>query len=181
VSAALFAAGVVVAAPIVEREQAGAADRDVAVARKVKVDLHRKCKDATPRSWRARMCRDGAKVSICDVCERISYHRFLHDAQERLARSTQEGVSGRRAVRGKLRKEEPSAHDRSCQQLRKERDVQRIVDRIAHRSKRPTVDVNDVRDALKRVKADSNRNEPCKDPWLSSMERGPIALPSRWR
>ncbi len=48
--------------------------------------------------------------------------------------------------------------DRAGEQLRKKREEERVVERIAHRGHALAVDVDEIRDGLKRVKTDADRS-----------------------
>ena len=103
------------------------------------------------------MLRDVLKVAIGDLGELIGHHHFLGQAEKEQQQPAQHVVGRRALPMVEIAEEFARAHDGPGHQLREERNEQRVIDGIGDRFLFLAVDIDHVRHALERVKADSQR------------------------
>jgi hypothetical protein len=142
-----------------EPEEPRAADCDIAVAGEIEIDLHPEGEDRTPRRRRPRVGRDGAKIRIGCRRELIGDGHLLEETKADARESVTYVVGARRSPRIELAEEKPRSYDRPGEQLREKSEIEGVVERLADRAHPATIDVDEIRNALERVKANPDRNE----------------------
>src|SRR5262245_58369734 len=99
-----------------------------------------------------------AEDLVSDEREVVRDHRLLEQAEQEQLDALHDLVLAHGVAPCELRKELTRAHDRSRDELRKERDVQREVEEIRAELLTPAVDVERVTHRLERVEGDAEWN-----------------------
>ncbi len=144
-----------------EAEQRRQRDRDIGVGAEIAIDLHRIAVDAEQQIGPAIVGRRGEDRIDQPGREVVRDDDLLEqpeqDQQQRRRDRDRLGRGPRQ-----LRQEIGGAHDRPGDELREKRHVQRHVERLAAHRDIAAIHIHDIRDAVKREKADADRQQDFK-------------------
>ena len=123
------------------------------------------------------MARNRIEVRICHRRKLIRDRRLLQQTETGAREAVTDVVGTRRPPREQLAEEQSGANDRPGQQLREKRQIERVVERLSHGGRAPAVDVDEIRNALKRVEADADRDEEIDEPRVGCMPINAATVP----
>ena len=138
-------------------QELGATASDVGVTRKIEKNLHNKCEATGPRSQPTRMRRRIVEVQIGHGSESIGKHHLFYQTREDKDDSTLNHNRRRAGANtGICEINCQPTNDRACNQMRKKRNEQRVVNEISLRLHFSPVDVERIGKTGERVEADAN-------------------------
>src|SRR5436190_10825544 len=139
-----------------ETKQLGTTASDVRVPRKIEKHLHGNRKTARPRSQPTRVRRRIVEVRIGHHGEAIGEHNFFYQTCYDEDDSTLDYNCRRALPRPDLTNELPGTNDRTGNQMRKECNEERVIDRVSHGLHFSPIDVEGVGQTGKGVEADAD-------------------------
>src|SRR5262249_52666068 len=140
-----------------ESHQLSASTCDVAVATKISVNLPGKRVRANQNSPQAWLAKLPAKRSGCQKDAIVCDHAFAKKSGKNQHQPVEKPVAVEFAFSLNLRKQMARPLNRPGNQMRKEADKQRILDKRFRGRKLSLVNVNDISDFLERIKGNSRR------------------------
>ena len=146
-----------------DAEQLGRADCDVRIAREVAVDLERE-RHAAQQEHHAALVLVSVKDEVGKRGAIVGHDELLEQAPQHLPHSVGRLLIPERARALKLRQEVRGPLDGAGHQLREETDVGGKLDQVARGPQLAAIDVDGIRQRLKRIERDTHReNQPQHD------------------